>query len=265
MIDSPSKFYSVTGTPSVVLTFENPIKSFTGDKLEFVTKSGKHVSLPITSINEVSRKVTVTGNEALQLMNFASFLNDELTENVFAVSVQPVSGYYDESHNNGSSYSKWISKMFVFDTECDGVEVKISSVLYDAGDVKVYYKVRNSGITSDFSKMNWIPFNPHGVRPNEIQKKLIKEGGQLNTISTQKVNTNDYEITPGLPDNVDSIKVRSSVNVDPRRIIAEEWQTLIFSVQDLFKFDAIAIKVVLNSHNPALTPLVDDISVIATE
>ena len=194
-------------------------------------------------------------------MNINSFDSDLLKNSEFDVSVKPVSGYRDESRNTGSAHTKWVSKLFVLDTECDGIEVKISSILYKDTNVRVYYKVRNSGIDSDFMQINWTAFNPNAIRPNETRKKLV---GSYSS-SNMKVNFNDYEVTPGIPDNANQIKVRSSVNVDPRKIIADEWQTLIYSVQDLFKFDAIAVKIVLESNNPALTPLVDDISIITTE
>ena len=190
------------------------------------------------------------------------------SKNIFAVGGNEVSGYFDEGQNNGTAYSKWISKLFVFDTECDGIEVKISSVLYNHKDVRVYYKVRNSGIDSDFSQVNWTAFNPYNIAPNENRKKIITVKDDFTDVVSPaylSVDINDYLPTPGLPDNVETIKVRSSVNIDPRNIIAEEWQTLTYSVQDLFKFDAIAIKVVLESDNPALTPLIDDISVICSE
>ena len=263
MVDYPSKYYSTTGTPTVVLTFKNSIQGFKEKTLDFITRRGKSISLPITDINNISKKITVTGNQALEIMNYASFAKETLQDNKVKVTVKPATGYFDESQNNGSAYSKWISKLFVFDTECDGIEVRISSIIYKDTNVRVYYKVRNSGVDSDFSQINWTAFNPYGVRPNETQKRLFREGED--NFAAGKVNTNDYEVTPGLPDNANTIKVRSSVNVDPRKIIADEWQTLIYSVQDLFKFDAIAIKVVLESNNPALTPLVDDIAVICTE
>ena len=264
MIDNPSKYYYAEGVPTVVITLDDSIQNFNEESLDFITRNGTTVSLPITNLNKISKKITVTGKNVLQIMNLASFVNDELKNNIFKVDVAPVSGYMDESGNNGVAYSKWISKLFVFDTECDGVEVKISSILYKDTNVRVYYKVRNSGVDSDFSQVNWTAFNPRGVRPNETQKKLFKrreDGSNLRV----KVNTNKFEVTPGLPDNAKKLKVRSSVNVDPRKIIADEWQTLTYSVQDLFKFDAIAIKVVLESNNPALTPLCDDIQVICSE
>ena len=75
-----------------------------------------------------------------------------------------------EDFNNGSTYAKWLSKMFVFEDECDGVEVKLSSIFYDLDDIKVFYKTRNVGQDGDFNKLNWTPFNPNGVKPGEKRK-----------------------------------------------------------------------------------------------
>ena len=71
--------------------------------------------------------------------------------------------------------------------------------------------------------------------------------------------------TPGLPDNIESVKARSSDNPDPHDVKPEEWQSLVYSVQDLAKFDAVAIKVVMTTQNPAKAPLVDDFQLIVTE
>ena len=96
--------------------------------------------------------------------------------------------------------------------------------------------------------MNWIPFNPSQVKPRE----------------TRKVDGN-YVRTPGLPDSVDVIKPRNSINVDPKQILADEWQELTWTAQDLSKFDGVAIKIVMTASNPALSPLIDDFSLIVSE
>ena len=156
--------------------------------------------------------------------------------------------YRNETFNNGSVFSKWISKMFVFENQCDGVEVRLASIFYDVSDIKVYFKLRTAGFDGDFSKVNWIPFNPSQVKPRE----------------TRKVD-GSYVRTPGLPDSVDVIKPRNSINVDPKQILADEWQELTWTAQDLSKFDGVAIKIVMTASNPALSPLIDDFSLIVSE
>ena len=267
MIDNPDGNTSVTkGGQTATIRFKDSISGFNRDSVSFTTRSGETFTLPVSDVSRTAKSITITGVENVsQLLNASTFNTSGITDNVFDVTITPTSGFITETQNNGTTYSKWISKLFVFDTECDGVEVRLSSILYDAGDIRVYYKARNSGIDPDFSTVNWTPFNPRSIKPNETRKELFAVDQGDEQRAKTRVNTNSFEKTPGLPDNVDTLKVRNSINVDPRNIMADEWQTLIYSVQDLIKFDAIAIKVVMVSHNPALTPLIDDISVICTE
>ena len=62
----------------------------------------------------------------------------------------------------------------------------------------------------------------------------------------------------GLPDNVDDMVIRSTNYVSPYYIKPEHWQQTIFTIQDLAKFDAIQMKIVMTSNNPAKAPLIDD-------
>ena len=71
--------------------------------------------------------------------------------------------------------------------------------------------------------------------------------------------------TPGLPDSVDLIEPRSSDTVNPDEIKADEWQSVTWSAQDLAKFDAVAIKIVMTANNPAYAPLIDDLQLIVSE
>ncbi len=71
--------------------------------------------------------------------------------------------------------------------------------------------------------------------------------------------------TPGLPDNVSDVKVRNASNVDPRLIMPDQWQTLTFSAQDLSRFDACAVKIVMTASNPALSPVIDDFVITVSE
>ena len=265
MIDSPSKYSGVEGTPVAVLTFQYSIDSFDADTIDFTTRNGEHISLAVTDINKGLRKITVLGERVMELNNSGSFSYPSLSANSFEVTVAPVSGYFDESGNGGSVYSKWISKLFILDQESDGIEVRLSSILYKGSTLRVYYKAKNSGIDSDFSQINWTPFNKFAVKPDEIQRQLFQGKASVGQEYRSQVNSSKLAVTPGLADNIEKVKLRSSVNVDPRKIISDEWQTLIFSVQDIFKFDAVLIKVVMEAHNPALTPIIDDIQIICTE
>ena len=72
-------------------------------------------------------------------------------------------------------------------------------------------------------------------------------------------------VVPGLPDNVNAITVRDSLNVDPRELQPDAWRSLTFTVQDLPAFDALQIKIVMTQDNPALAPLIDDMQLVVSE
>jgi hypothetical protein len=44
-----------------------------------------------------------------------------------------------------------------------------------------------------------------------------------------------------------------------------EWQELTWTIQDVAKFDGVAIKIVMTESNPALAPLIDDIQIVCSE
>ena len=43
-------------------------------------------------------------------------------------------------------YAKWISRLFVFENACDGLEVKLTSIFYNTDDIKVYFRPRTIGL-----------------------------------------------------------------------------------------------------------------------
>ena len=106
----------------------------------------------------------------------------------------------------------------------------MAAIFYSTSDIKIYYKPRNLGFDGDFAELNWIPFNG-----------------------------------TGLPDDVELITPRSSDNVDPNLIPAGAYQELTFTTQDIPAFDAISVKIVMSSQNPALAPLIDDIRMVCSE
>ena len=265
MVDKPEKYTKVTrGTYTATLTFEGKSTLgdiIPGDKLGFTTRSGKHVNLHVSRVQSTARKVVVTGiNDIFELFNRKTFDRSELNNMPVDVEISSTSEFKSEDFNTGSTYAKWISKMFVFEDECDGVELKISSIFYDLDDIKVYYKTRNVGHDGDLNKLSWKPFNPNGVKPGEKRKAVRID----QDTAEQYVNNNELMRTPGMADNIEGVKPRNPIDVDPRRILSSEWQSLTFSAQDIPSFDAIAIKVVMCSHNSALCPIIDDISVVAS-
>lgn len=141
--------------------------------------------------------------------------------------------FIEETSSEGTTFAKWISKTFVLENPCDGIELKLSVVLYEQKDVRAYYSTKTIG-SQDDPVLNWIPFN-------------------------------DTEDLEGYPDNLDTISPRSTTNLDPRQINSDEWQTLVWSVQDISRFDSVAVKIVMTSNNPAKAPIIDDLRLICTE
>ena len=195
-----------------------------------------------------SNSIVITGGSRLsniQTLTNSSLVNASLTK----VTVRKADEFKDETFNNGSTYAKWLSKIFVFENQCDGVEVKLNCIFYNNTDIKMFYKTRTVGFDGDFSKVNWVPFNPNTVLTGE--NKTDDSGNLIKT--------------PGLPNNVESIKARTSFNTNPKNILPDDWQTLVWNTQDLAKFDAIAVKIVMTSSNAALVPIIDDLQMIVSE
>ena len=156
--------------------------------------------------------------------------------------------FIPETSPDGSAYSKWISRLFLFENNCDGVELKLAACYYDKTSIRVYYRPRPVGFEGNITQENWTPFNP-----SQTLDVADVEGNVTSTIY------------PGLPDNVNAIQVRDSLNIDPKELQPDAWRSLTFSVQDLPAFDALQLKIVMTQDNPALAPLIDDMQLIVSE
>ena len=162
--------------------------------------------------------------------------------------------YYPEVNDRGSAWSKFISKLFIFENECDGIQLKLSACYYTKDSIRCYYRPRTVGFDGDISEVSWIPFNP--------EQDLV-----VTTVDADQQNAllEKRQRVPGLPDDVNLITVRDSDNVNPAEIGADGWKSLVWTAQDLAKFDALAIKIVMVVDNPALTPIIDDMQLVVTE
>ena len=138
--------------------------------------------------------------------------------------------FVPEEKQNGSVYAKWISRLFVLENACDGLEIKLTTCQYEREDIRVYFKVRGVGFDSDLNNENWIAFNG-----------------------------------TGLPNRVEDIEVRSTDYVNPDYILPEDWKSITFTIQDLAKFDAVTFKIVMTANNPAKVPIIDDFQLVCTE
>ncbi|QIN96881.1 structural protein [Synechococcus phage S-N03] len=233
LIDNPVATDDIYGTRTRTITFDGDISATTltaGDQLEF-TQSGETTNLNIKELSTDANKITISGQFARNLTTSSTFSDATLsTLGVTRVSDGTTGTYFPETSPNGTTFSKFISRLYVFENPCDGIDLKLAAIFYDTASIKVYYRPRNIGFDGELNETNWIPFNG-----------------------------------TGLPDQVEKIQARSSENVNPTVIPDGDWQQLNFTVQDIPAFDALAIKIVMTADNPAHAPLIDDIQMICSE
>lgn len=233
LIDNPKKTDPIYGVESKTITFYGPIdQSMIGtDRLiPFLDKDGIRREVQVKKVNYNTGKATLAGKGVSHLNSSAQFLNDTLSSYNSRMTVPDRSEFFDETSSIGSAYSKWISRLFVFENPSDGLTLKLSCIFYSREDIRVYYRPRGIGFDGDVAEINWIPFNADGK-----------------------------------PDNYDFLSPRSNVTVDPDSIDKGDWQSLTWSVQDTAEFDAIAIKIVMTSENPSKCPIIDDMIFITSE
>jgi len=268
MVDKPHKYFSTTDKPTGIIYWDSELDTTSEDDVfRFTDRQGHKRTLTIDHVDSDMNKLTLSGKDLLRLRNASRFDSLPRDANNIEFFVTQSPSYQPETTNEGSSYAKYVSRMFAFDTQCDGIEVKLTAVLYNITDIKVYYKLKTVGFDGDFANLTWIPFNINQSKPDETEYDLGESFGMNRDATTMayQSGSNVIKKTPGLADNVDLIKTRDVTNVDPRFIMPEDWQELVFSAQDLQKFDACAIKIVMSASNPARSPILDDYSLIVSE
>ncbi len=144
--------------------------------------------------------------------------------------------------------------MFIFENECDGIQLKLSAAYYTKDSIRCYFRPRTVGFDGDISQISWTPFNAQ----QELTATIIDS-------NQQNILVDSTQVVPGLPDDVNKITVRDTDNVSPAEIGPDGFKQLIWTAQDLPKFDAISIKIVMVVDNPALTPIIDDMQLVVSE
>lgn len=258
LVDNPKPTDNIFGTKQATLLFNHndstDISSYTpavDSAFEFLNGTSSHSGF-VKSYNAATKKLVVEG-QFVDLFRKTSTFSDSVLNDIGLYDIQATDAeaYVPETSNEGSVYAKWISRVFLFENPCDGIKVKISAVFYgnefidDSGitrlrndNIKLYYRPKNIGFDGELNTVSWIPFSSDP----------------------------DDETMDGLPDAVSEITPRSSEDVDPRRLDANDWQSLTWTLQDIpSKFNGLALKVVMASDNPAYAPLLDDIQIVCSE
>ena len=233
LVDNPQPSDPIFGTPTKMVTFNGDIAAanlFVGDVVEFETGTETYETT-VVEINLTAQKVKCRGQNVAFLTDTSEFTNPALrSAGIERVTSISEAGYKPETDNDGSTFSKWISRLFLFENPSDGIEIKLACILYDINDVKVYYRPKPLGYDGELTEINWIPFNG-----------------------------------TGLANNADQVEVRSSDEVNPLVMKSGDWRTLTFSVQDVPSFDGLQVKIVMSADNPAKAPLIDDMQLVTSE
>ena len=233
LIDNPKESDGVYGASTQTITFTGDVSAATlaaRDLVEF-DDAGTNRNVSVVDFNTATKKLRVRGQHAGKLLTTSTFTDTVLNgAGVRSIVAAGDNSYIPETSNSGSVFSKWISRLFLFENASDGIEMKLACILYNVEDVTCYYRPKPLGYDGELSDINWIPFNGTGLA-NESEK----------------------------------IKPRSASNVDPRGLKAGEWQSLTWSVQDLPSFDGLQIKIVMTADNPAHAPLIDDMQLVTSE
>ena len=233
LVDKPESTAALYGAPTKTVTFGGdiaPANLLVGSSVTFATGSQNYTTT-VNEINLTTKKVKFKGQNVSFLTDDSIFANATLaTAGIVKLTSLFEQEFKPETDKDGSVFSKWISRLFLFENASDGIEMKLACILYNVEDVTCYFRPKPLGYDGELSDINWIPFNG-----------------------------------TGLANDSDKIKPRSSSNVDPRGLKAGEWQLLTWSVQDIPSFDGLQIKIVMTASNPAHAPLIDDIQLVTSE
>ena len=259
LVNYPDPSDPIFGVPTATLVMTGSSSGLTnvtaGSDLAFANSDNVSKTVYVDSHDTTTNRITVRGKNVRDLKRTHTF-SDSAVQALRSATVDVADGelYYPEVNDRGSAWSKYISKLFIFENECDGIQLKLSACYYTKDSIKCYYRPRTVGFDGDISEVSWIPFN--------AEQQLV-----VNTVDADLQNAliENRQVVPGLPDNVNLITVRDSDNVNPLEIGPSGWKSLIWTAQDLSKFDALAIKIVMVVDNPALTPIIDDMQLVVTE
>lgn len=236
LIDRPAEDDLSNGTSTRILTFDGTaaadvIAGFTLAQNNVLTlPNGKII---VDAWNPITRKLKVRGQHVKSItpgIVIRNSLGNIIAPNVIGVSNVSYPYFIPETQQDGSVFAKWISREFKLENSSNGLEVKITGIMYENDSIRLYYNPRNEEFDGNLTDVNWIPFNGNGLCNNNNQ-----------------------------------IKVRSSDIVDPRQLSTNDWTEFTWSAQGIPQFSGFALKVVLTAGNVAKVPLLDDLRVIASE
>jgi hypothetical protein len=138
--------------------------------------------------------------------------------------------YVPETESDyGSSFAKFKTRTFTLENPSDQINLTLSAVLFDTNNLKCYYRTRSENDSRSFLEIPWVPFNETGLADNNEKARVV----DVDDINPSKIDKNNFF----------------------------EYK---FTADGLTPFTAFELKFVMNSVNPALSPVIDDYRVICT-
>lgn len=147
---------------------------------------------------------------------------------VSSVTYQNGIGYVPEdSSKNTSGVSKYVTKEISLDNAGTSIDVKITANIRNISDIKVLYKYKEESSETNFDDIEWKFFNVDGK--------------------------SDLEISASAENEISGLFEKQ-----------ESYQEIPFSISNLPEFTSFAVKVVMNSDNPAYVPKLQDLRAVAS-
>jgi hypothetical protein len=188
----------------------------------------------ITVGSDYSRKSTIgeQSNDIFRVNDvvFKDNLASEDSQFIKVSSMEFESGvdYVSEtSSKNSSAIAKYVTKEISLNSDGTGVDVRLTVNLKDVENVKVFYKTKNSSSQENFDDINWVAFNTNG------NPDIDEIATATNSISGEFEEQKSY-------------------------------QELKYSASNLQNFSSFAVKVVMQTTDPAYSPKIQDIRAVAS-
>ena len=188
----------------------------------------------VTALSPYERKKDPTDqqNDIFRVTDLLQFVGQEAnTEKwweVKSATLQNGVGHVSEdSSKNTSGIAKYVTKEIAIENPGTSIDVKLTVNLRNIDDIKVLYKIKEESSEVNFNDIEWKFFNEDGKADIELAP------------------TPENEIS-GLFEKQDS------------------YQEIPFSISNLPEFTSFAVKVVMNSDNPAYVPKLQDIRAVAS-
>ena len=161
LVDNPLADASIQGAQEAIITLKSRTSDLTlpaGAALTF-TNNSVNYSVTVKSYNATTGKIRAVGS-AIDKLKGATFSNSVIQS--VGVDVVYTNGikFIPETSPDGSVHAKWISRMFLFEDPCDGIEMKLAVCQYEKTSVRAYFRTREIGFEGDSTQENWVPFNP---------------------------------------------------------------------------------------------------------